>query len=60
MVRRVLEHFGGIDIVVNNGGICPNTPVLEMDETEWDTAFDTNVKGRFLVSQRVEESSCES
>jgi 3-oxoacyl-[acyl-carrier protein] reductase len=52
-VQRALAHFGRIDVLVNNAGIYPNTPVLEMDENEWDAVFDTNVKGMFLMSRAV-------
>ena len=53
MVRQAVERFGRIDVLVNNAGIYPNTPVLEMDEAEWDAVFDVNVKGMFLVSRDV-------
>ena len=52
-VAQVLARFERIDVLVNNAGIYPNTPVVEMDEAEWDAVFDINVKGMFLVSQAV-------
>ncbi len=52
-VEQVIDRFGQIDVLVNNAGIYPNTPVVEMDEDEWDAVFDTNVKGIFLVSRAV-------
>ncbi len=53
MVAGAVERFGRIDVLVNNAGVYPNTPVLEMAEAEWDAVFDTNAKGAFLVSQAV-------
>jgi 3-oxoacyl-[acyl-carrier protein] reductase len=52
-VAQVLARFEGIDVLVNNAGIYPNTLIVEMDEAEWDAVFDINVKGMFLVSQAV-------
>ena len=53
MVEAALGRFGRIDVLVNNAGVYPNTPVLEMEEAEWDAVFDVNVKGAFLVSRAV-------
>lgn len=39
------------DVVVANAGLYPNTPFLDLSETEWDRVMDTNVKGVFLVCQ---------
>jgi 3-oxoacyl-[acyl-carrier protein] reductase len=38
----------GIDIAVNNAAVYPNTPVVDMEEDEWDRVLDTNLKGAFL------------
>jgi 3-oxoacyl-[acyl-carrier protein] reductase len=52
-VQQVIDRFEQIDVLVNNAGIYPNSPVVEMSEAEWDAVFDTNVKGMFLVSRAV-------
>jgi 3-oxoacyl-[acyl-carrier protein] reductase len=54
-VEQVIDRFDQIDVLVNNAGIYPNTPVVEMSEEEWDAVFDTNVKGMFLVARRMIE-----
>ena len=52
-VTRALARFERIDVLVNNAGIYPKTPFVEMAEAEWDAVFDINVKGMFLMSQAV-------
>ncbi len=51
MIQEVVRAFGRLDIVINNAGLYPVTPVLEMSEEEWDAVVDVNLKGTFLVSQ---------
>jgi NAD(P)-dependent dehydrogenase (short-subunit alcohol dehydrogenase family) len=60
-VRHDVERFvaeaaaalGPIDLLVNNAGILKRTPLLEIEEREWDAIVDTNLKGAFLVGQAV-------
>lgn len=57
MIAKVVETFGGIDVIVNNAGI--NIPRLlvdegnqfELDEAVWDKVMNVNVKGLFFCSQ---------
>lgn len=51
LITAAADHFGRLDIVVNNAGLYPVTPVLDMSEEEWDMVLDVNLKGTFLVSQ---------
>lgn len=53
MVQSVLAAFGTIDILVNDAGICPFKPFLEISPQLWDSVLDTNLKGYFLCSQAV-------
>jgi NAD(P)-dependent dehydrogenase (short-subunit alcohol dehydrogenase family) len=45
--------FGGIDIWVNNAGVYPSTPVLEMSLDEWDHVLGTNLRGTFIGCQEA-------
>jgi NAD(P)-dependent dehydrogenase (short-subunit alcohol dehydrogenase family) len=53
LVDSALQRFGTIDGLVNNAGIYPCTPFLELSEPEWDQVQGTNLKGPFLCSQAV-------
>ena len=53
-VKLALDSFGQIDILVNNSGIAgKSAPLWELDESQWDEAIDTNLKGPFLLSKAV-------
>jgi len=51
MVKRVVDEYGGIQIVCNNAGIMewPRTSVIEMTEETWDRVVSVNLKSMFLT-----------
>lgn len=51
MVKRAIDQWGQIDILINNAGICQFKPFLELTEEEWDRTLDINLKGYFLCAQ---------
>ena len=53
MVAQVVKAFGGIDVLVNNAGVCHFLDFFEVTEAEWDFHQDINCKGVFLCSQAV-------
>lgn len=50
---RATEFFDGApaDLLVNNAGIAPRSPLLEMSEETWDRVLDVNLKGAFLCTK---------
>lgn len=53
MVAGAEERFGRIDGLVNNAGIMPETPGLEMSIEEWRRVVDVDLTGAFLCSRAV-------
>lgn len=53
MVEKVVNKFGRIDILANFAGILEVSPVIKIEEEEWDNVMAVNVKGTFLVCKEV-------
>ena len=51
IVQTALDHFGHVDIVVNNAGILRDRMIFNMTEEEWDGVIDTHLKGTFAVTR---------
>ncbi len=50
-VRQCAEHFGGIDVLVNNASAISLTGTLDTPMKRFDLMFDVNVRGTFVCSQ---------
>ncbi|MER8003854.1 SDR family oxidoreductase [Streptomyces sp. NPDC095613] len=48
-----VAELGGIDIWVNNAGLFPNAPALDMTDAMWDQVFAVNSRGVFLGSREA-------
>jgi NAD(P)-dependent dehydrogenase (short-subunit alcohol dehydrogenase family) len=53
MVRRSLDEFGQIDILLNNAGVTRRADIMELTEEDWDRIHRVNAKGVFFCLQRV-------
>lgn len=51
MVKEIVNTWSGIDIVVNNAGICKDKSLVLMDCAEWNEVMDTNVSGMVHLTQ---------
>ena len=52
-VEKVIDKFGGIDILVNNSGIIAWKDILEISEKEIDGLIDVNLKGLIKMTEAV-------
>jgi citronellol/citronellal dehydrogenase len=50
-VARAVEHFGGIDILVNNASAIMLKGTEELPMKRYDLMFDTNVRGTYLMTR---------
>ncbi|MDR0275846.1 MAG: SDR family oxidoreductase [Burkholderiaceae bacterium] len=53
LADQTLERMGGVDILVNNAGATWGAPAEDYPLHAWDKVMNLNVRGYFLLSQRV-------
>ena len=49
--EQVREHFGSLDVLVNNAGLGANHPAEDITESDWDEMMDVNLRGLFFACQ---------
>ena len=52
-IEKIANHFGQIDILINNAGIALNAPFEETTQKDFDNIFNINVKVPFVLCQKV-------
>jgi 3-oxoacyl-[acyl-carrier protein] reductase len=50
-VNAAVEHFGGLDILVQNAGIFPWTLIEHIEPEEWDSVLAVNLRGCYLAAR---------
>lgn len=53
LIDQAIEHFGGLDIVINNAGILRDRMLTNMTEEEWDAVINVHLKGTFGPSRHA-------
>lgn len=53
VVRRSLEGFGRIDVLVHCAGVSSLTRIPDLTADEWEKVFSINLKSVFFLTQRV-------
>ncbi len=51
IIQCALDHFGGVDIVVNNAGILRDKTFHKMSDSDWDAVYEVHLHGAFKVSR---------
>ena len=53
LVKKAIEKFGRIDVLVNNAGITRDGLLMRMKEEDFDRVVEINLKGTFIVTKAV-------
>lgn len=48
-VQACLDHFGGLDVLVNNAGVTADGLVLQMSDSDWTRVIQTNLESVFRL-----------
>ncbi len=51
LIKKTVDHFGTIDVVVNNAGVNHSADFFDISEEDWDWVMSVDLKGTFFVSQ---------
>jgi 3-oxoacyl-[acyl-carrier protein] reductase len=51
LVEKTVKTLGGLDVLINNAGSYPVSPLLEMSEAEWDAVIADNLRSVHLCTQ---------
>lgn len=52
---KIIQKFGDIDIFINGAGINGSTPFIDINEEEWDSIMNSQLKGTFFGCQVIGE-----
>ena len=50
-IQQTRQHFGRIDLLINNAGVFQTAKFEEITAEQWDEAFGVNVRAPFLFSK---------
>lgn len=56
-VNTAAEKLGGFDVIVNNAGLGPTTPIDTITPEQFDTVYTLTLRGRCGASRRLTRSS---
>lgn len=53
IVRTAIDHFGGLDVVVNNAGFVRDRMFVSQSVDEWDAVIRVHLRGHFCVTSHA-------
>lgn len=59
LIRNSIHHYPEAEILVNNAGIFPPTPSLDITDEEWDMVMSINLRSAFIASREFSKQMIE-
>jgi 3-oxoacyl-[acyl-carrier protein] reductase len=56
LVSTAREHFGRIDVLVNNAGATHDQLLVRMKDEDWDRVIEVNLRSAFLMTRAVSKA----
>lgn len=52
-ISQIMQHYGRLDVVVNNAGVCYHKTMFEATVEEWRQVIDINLTGAYIVCREA-------
>jgi 3-oxoacyl-[acyl-carrier protein] reductase len=56
LVSTAKQHFGRIDVLVNNAGMTHDQLLVRMTDEDWDRVIEVNLRSAFLMTRAVSKA----
>jgi 3-oxoacyl-[acyl-carrier protein] reductase len=56
LVSTAKQHFGRIDVLVNNAGMTHDQLLVRMTDEDWDRVIEVNLRSAFLMTRAVSKT----
>jgi len=53
MIQQAVDHFGQVDVLINNAGILRDRMLVNMTAAEWDAVIQVHLKGAFAPTRHA-------